>query len=1020
MLKRLELVGFKSFADKTRFDFAPGITGVVGPNGSGKSNVVDAVRWILGEQSAKSLRGGEMADVIFNGSSSRKSLGLAEVTVTFDNARRLLAVDADEVQLTRRVYRDGNGEYLINGQMARLKDIKEMFLGSGAGADGYTIIAQGRVDELLQASTKDRREIFDEAAGISRFKAKKIETLRKLAGVEVNLTRSKDRLDALDTQLRTLRLQAAKAQKYKEYSDRLRDLRVGLGLREYRELSAALEIDQRLLAEMQAEVADVNRRTGELEQALRELDREVSRAEDGLRHQEGRLADAREQIAGHESTLKHERAAAGSMETELLRIGRLRAELGARTKAIEAESIRAAEEEQAAEANLTAVQQTADAEAAMLSAATERVTQLDRVVAANRDQQFQLVGDAAAARSTATACLAQVERLQKEYTRKRTEVNQAAARRATLAEVLDGLSRADADVQSRLMNTRERFRKLEEERKGIVDTADRVQQSLESLRVRQGDLRGRVEVLEDLDRTLDGIGAGARHVLALLNAARTARNSDGSDRTIESVAAHPAFDNVVGLVADLLTVPHELAPLVEVALGDTAQRFVVRSREAVDAVAHFLGEPPGRVGFLPLARSDESWTVAQPFPLGLSLPSPETLAGQVTSDVPGLADQLLGNVLLVATAAEARAVQGLHPGYRIVTRAGELFEPDGTLTIGPARSEAGLVSRKSELRERSEQLQALGKQIDLVVIEHAELHRRRELLDNTIEAIESEIALLSGEAGDLQQKIARQLQHVEQLDEAVQLGEQEAVLLEQEVQRGEAAWVTARLEAEEKERAEVELRARLAEAQESLRLAEDARAAAQEANTAAQVTLSRVASERDRARERVAQLDLDLRKRRVEAVDLLATDRTMREKLAQTTLALLSASAGQAASYREKEHRERLIHELTVKVAASRSSRAQVRDDLEVLCDGWQVRQAEAHAKELAVRDRQVHRDGILARIREDYGIDLAASESQPVATQGEESPAESSDQCSCPKYPSPNRSSRSTNSSGSWRDWAR
>jgi chromosome segregation protein len=154
MLKRLELVGFKSFADRTRFDFSPGITGVVGPNGSGKSNVVDAVRWILGEQSAKSLRGGEMADVIFNGSSSRKSLGLAEVTVTLDNSRRLLAVDADEVELTRRVYRDGTGEYLINGEIARLKDFKEMFLGSGAGANGYTIIAQGRVDELLQASTR--------------------------------------------------------------------------------------------------------------------------------------------------------------------------------------------------------------------------------------------------------------------------------------------------------------------------------------------------------------------------------------------------------------------------------------------------------------------------------------------------------------------------------------------------------------------------------------------------------------------------------------------------------------------------------------------------------------------------------------------------------------------------------------------------------------------------------------------------------------------------------------------------
>src|SRR3954468_19652575 len=173
MLKRLELVGFKSFADKTRFDFAPGVTGVVGPNGSGKRNVVDAVRGIIGEQSAKSLRGGEMADVIFNGSSTRKSLGMAEVTMTFDNARRPLPFDGDEVRITRRVYRDGQGEYLINGQLARLKDIKNLFLGTGAGAGAYSIIEQGRVDALLQANEDDRRAIFEEAAGISRFKAKK-------------------------------------------------------------------------------------------------------------------------------------------------------------------------------------------------------------------------------------------------------------------------------------------------------------------------------------------------------------------------------------------------------------------------------------------------------------------------------------------------------------------------------------------------------------------------------------------------------------------------------------------------------------------------------------------------------------------------------------------------------------------------------------------------------------------------------------------------------------------------------
>src|SRR5436190_13935957 len=162
MLKRLELIGFKRFADKTTFDFGDGLTAIVGPNGSGKSNLIDAVRWILGEQSAKSLRGGEMTDVIFNGSASRRSLGMAEVTMTFDNTRKALATEAEEVQITRRVYRSGEGEYLINHQVCRLKDIKDLFLGSGAGTDAYCIIQQGQVEALLQASTKERRTLFEE------------------------------------------------------------------------------------------------------------------------------------------------------------------------------------------------------------------------------------------------------------------------------------------------------------------------------------------------------------------------------------------------------------------------------------------------------------------------------------------------------------------------------------------------------------------------------------------------------------------------------------------------------------------------------------------------------------------------------------------------------------------------------------------------------------------------------------------------------------------------------------------
>src|ERR1700722_4434430 len=243
MLTRLDLGGFKSFADKTTFAFADGVTGIIGPNGSGKSNVVDAVRWVLGEQSARSLRGGEMTDVIFNGSASRRSLGLAEVSMVFDNPRRVLATDALEVRITRRVYRSGESEYLINNQPCRLKDVKDLFLGSGAGTDAYCIIQQGQVDVLLQTAPKERRTIFEEAAGISRFKARKIETMRRLERVDANLQRLRDTRHNVETEPRKVNSQASKAQLYQEYNARLKELRVGLSLRKYHELTEKLQTD---------------------------------------------------------------------------------------------------------------------------------------------------------------------------------------------------------------------------------------------------------------------------------------------------------------------------------------------------------------------------------------------------------------------------------------------------------------------------------------------------------------------------------------------------------------------------------------------------------------------------------------------------------------------------------------------------------------------------------------------------------------------------------------------------------
>ena len=239
VLKSLEVQGFKSFPDKTLIRFGDDITAIVGPNGSGKSNISDAILWVMGEQSSKTLRGAKMEDVIFGGTQKRNALGFAEATLTLDNTDRALPYDADEVMVTRRYYRSGDGEYYINRQSARLKDIHEMFMDTGMGREGYSNIGQGRIDEILSLKSADRREIFEEAAGISKYRHRKEETERKLAHTEDNLLRIGDKVSELELQLEPLRVQSEKAKKYLELKDELKGVEVAVWLDTLEKLSAA-------------------------------------------------------------------------------------------------------------------------------------------------------------------------------------------------------------------------------------------------------------------------------------------------------------------------------------------------------------------------------------------------------------------------------------------------------------------------------------------------------------------------------------------------------------------------------------------------------------------------------------------------------------------------------------------------------------------------------------------------------------------------------------------------------------
>ena len=254
-LKALELFGFKSFADRTRFEFPDGITVVVGPNGSGKSNVVDAIKWVLGEQSVRSLRGREMTDVIFAGSVSRKPLNSAETSLVFDNSARLLPVEADEVQIGRRVYRSGESEYLINGEVCRLRDIRDLFSGTGAATEAYSVIEQGRVDALLMASGKDRRAVFEEAAGITKFRARRTESLRRLERAEQNRQRLADIVGEVAARLETVRHQAARARRWRQMTDRLRRLRLVAARQDLAEVDGAVAAVESALARLRADLA---------------------------------------------------------------------------------------------------------------------------------------------------------------------------------------------------------------------------------------------------------------------------------------------------------------------------------------------------------------------------------------------------------------------------------------------------------------------------------------------------------------------------------------------------------------------------------------------------------------------------------------------------------------------------------------------------------------------------------------------------------------------------------------------
>ena len=705
MLKALELVGFKSFADRTRFDFPVGITVVVGPNGSGKSNVVDAVKWVLGAQSAKALRGTDMTDVIFKGSAEggRKPANSAEVILILDNTTRIFSHEADEVQVSRRVFRSGEGEYAINGQPCRLKDVKDLFRGTGVGVDAYSLIEQGKVDRLLQASAKDRRGIFEEAAGISRFKAKKVEAERRLQRVDQNMIRLNDIVDEVGKRLATLKGQATKAQRYRELTLTMQTKRMQLGWidrmamqqdreryqkqREDAELAAVglsekLAALQSVMAGEQAILQKLQKDQDAIQTEYFNAQRELISADNGFASSNERCAElaAEKTVLQERILLLQQRASLSSEEVE-----QKRSELD------EIEHMRKVANRELSESE----RRWSDLQ---LELSTIR-TRMDESEA----EQCKIRDALSINRSQLAAYHLHVEQIQQSIDQQQQSVTLAIEELALAVQsIQDAIVTRHSAAQAAELAA---IAKQEEEEQLRIQrrTLSQTQDHFALLQGKRHGVRERLNVLEQLEEQFTGAGRGGQQLL------RLARGNQSPDQDF----AHPSdaivanvWGTVLGLVADLLSTELHLAPLIDVSLGSHSDAIVLSNGQIIDWINDGSLAVDGRVTLLRMDRltSRRSGEKIQLDGLRGVLGRADRMTHFEDAYEP-LIRFLLGTTWFVDTLSTALELSHFRgAGLRFVTAECQLVDSDGSITLGSLQTGLGLVSRRSEMQSAREEI----------------------------------------------------------------------------------------------------------------------------------------------------------------------------------------------------------------------------------------------------------------------------------------------------------------------------
>lgn len=859
-LKKLELYGFKSFAQRTEIVFDEGITGIVGPNGSGKSNIGDAVRWVLGEQSAKTLRGASMSDVIFNGTQKRKPLSYCEVSLVFDNDDHALAMEAAEVMVTRRVYRNGESEYYLNRTACRLKDVVDLFRDTGIGKEGYSIIGQGRIDEILSRKSEDRRQVFEEAAGIVKFKARKEEADKKLQRTLENLERVDDILDELTKRLKPLEEQSRNARVYLELSTELKDLDLNLFLirsdrarARLSELESELLTVQTILADTESNLTDKTTRRDETQNRIDQLEEAITRARTELMECAEHVHESQKKLSALQSRRE-------TRSENRQRIVREQEEAQERLAEIEKDHAR--------------IQADVEKQHSLIADAEQilRATQ----EAAEKAQAKEKEADAALEAQKA-AVIDQMNRLsdvRNDKTRLNTMQAQMETRLTEIEESSGALQEQEAALREALTAVEKQLETENQHQQQCQEKLAQARQASDEADTAYANLRADVE-----KQSADMQAAASRHNV-LTEMTRDMEGYNMAVRRAMTYAKQRGLTGVKGVLAQLMTVPQAYETAIDMALGAAQQNIVTDTEETAKELINYLRQNRlGRATFLPMS-AIRGKTLYGNERNALKLPGCLGVASELVQCAPeyrGIVENLLGRTVIADNLDHGIPIMraGNH-AFRLVTLEGDVMHSGGSMTGGSAQSKvSNLLSRERELKELTAKLQTGRAELDKC---RQELTQRQQM------------------AQEKRQKVS----------DAVNALHQQEIAVAREQARRESVFAdlnTHLQRMQETEQARVQLHQSLEDIRQQLETIEHQRTGAQGDQSAMEQKTIEMQNALVKARAEASAENDRLMVRTLQLSDL-------RHGLSDLERDEAHAQQDQAQILREQERREQLLHEM--------------------------------------------------------------------------------------------------------------